>query len=135
MFRDYVVAADLEGAYMTDLVERVHPDSNSIDVRQDDVQNFLSQLEYLDQSRYYIICFLTTVFDALRDLFDARERNYPHNIKAFSTTWNGRQLDCFKVYFHANWGINNDKTPDTQLKYLSNRVIDADTHDLSDWTH
>lgn len=132
-FRDYIVGADLEGAYMTDLVERVNPDSNAVKVREEDIQNFLDQLELLDQERYYVICFLNDVFTALRDAFDADERDYPHNIKIFSTVWDGTKLDCFKVYFHANWGVNQDKTPDEQLKYLNDHIIEADTSDLSRW--
>lgn len=132
-FRDYVVQAELEGAYMTDLVERVNPDSNAVEVTDDDVQNFLDQLKLLDQDHYYVICFLNDAFTALRDTFDSKERNYPHNIKGFSTVWNGSKLDCFKVYFHANWGVNQDKTPDEQLTYLSNQVVEAGTANLSDW--
>lgn len=134
-FRDYVVEAGLEGAYMTDLVERVNPDSNSVEVREEDVQNCLNQLEMLDQDRYYVICFLKDAFTALRDAFGAvRERDYPHDIKGFSAVWNGTELDCFKVYFHANWGANQDKTPDEQLTYLNDNVIQADSSDLSRWT-
>ena len=132
-FRDYVVEAGLEGAYMTDLVERANPDSNAVEVREEDVQNFLDQLELLDQDHYYVICFLSDVFTALRDAFDARERDYPHNIKGFSTIWNGTKLDCFKVYFHANWGANQDKTPGEQLKYLYGQIIGSDSSDLSRW--
>jgi len=132
-FRDYIVEAGLEGAYMTDLVERVNPDSNSVEVQEDDIQNFLDQLELLNQDRYYVICFLNDAFTALRDGFDADERGYPHRIKAFSSVWNGTKLDCFKVYFHANWGVNQDKTPDEQLEYLNDHVIEADDSDLSRW--
>lgn len=132
-FRDYVVNADLEGAYMTDLVERVTPDSNSVDVRSEDVEKFFDQLKLLEQDHYYVICFLNDVFTALRDTFDAREQDYPHNIKGFSAVTNWTKLNCFKVYFHANWGANQDKTPDEQLKYLSKHVIGADSADLSRW--
>lgn len=132
-FRDYVKGAGLEGAYMTDLVERVNPDSNTVAVREDDIQNLLDQLELLDQNHYYVICFLNDVFTALRNEFDVKERDYPQNIKGFSTIWSGTQLDCFKVYFHANWGVNQNKTPDEQLKYLNNQIIEAGTSDLSSW--
>lgn len=63
-----------------------------------------------------------------------KDPELPHNIKGFSTVWNGTKLDCFKAYFHSNWGVNQDRTPDEQLKYLNNQVIEADNADLLDWT-
>ncbi|MFC7177903.1 hypothetical protein [Halosegnis marinus] len=132
-FRDYVVNAGLEGAYMTDLVERVNPDSNAVEVKDEDIDTFLDQLELLGEDHYYVICFLNDVFVALREAFNGREVTYPHNILGFSAEWNGITLDCFKVYFHANWGVNQDKTPDEQLQYLSNNVVGEDRQDLSKW--
>lgn len=54
---DIVVENSLQGAYMTDLVERVGSDSRDIELTSDDVQQFLKQLELLGQYSYHIICF------------------------------------------------------------------------------
>jgi len=57
-FRDHVEEAGLEGAYMTDLVERVvDADSGNVDPTADDVENLLDQLELFEQETYYVLCF------------------------------------------------------------------------------
>lgn len=135
-FRDLVEEAGLEGAYMTDLVERVI-DSNSanVDPTPEDVENLLEQLEILDQEKYYLICFHEKVFQALLEAFDTKTRDFPQDIRGFSTVQNDLSIEGYRVWFHANWGANKDKIPDlqNQLKFLSEEVVNGSLDDLSRW--
>lgn len=135
-FRDLVAEADLEGAYMTDLVERiVDADSGNVDPTSDDVENFLQQLDRLDQETYHILCFHEKVFQTLREYYDSRSRALDHDIRAFRAVQNGIRLNCYRVWFHANWGANRDKIAELQeqMTYLSSEVINGGLADLSRW--
>jgi hypothetical protein len=135
-FRDLVEYADLEGAYMTDLVERiVDADSGNVDPTQDDVENFLQQLNRLDQKTYGVLCYHTKVFQTLMDFCDSRPRELDHDIRAFRAVQDGIRLNCYRVWFHANWGANRDKVEELQkqMTYLSSEVIDGELADLSRW--
>lgn len=135
-FRDFVEEADLEGAYMTDLVERiVDADSGNVDPTLDDVENFLQQLNCLDQRTYHVLCYHEKVFQALMDFCDSRERDLDHDIRAFSAVKDSLRLNCYRVWFHANWGANRDKVEELQkqMTYLSSEIIDGKFADLSRW--
>jgi hypothetical protein len=135
-FRDFVEDADLEGAYMTDLVERVvDADSGNVDPTSDDVENFLRQLDFLNQETYHILCFHEKVFQTLKEYCDSRSRELDHDIRAFRAVQDGVRLECYRVWFHANWGANRDKIPALreQLTFLSSEVIGGELTDLSRW--
>lgn len=135
-FRDLVEDANLEGAYMTDLVERVvDADSGNVDLTPDDVENFFRQLFLFNQETYHIICFHEKVFQTLREFCDSRSRELAHDIRAFRAVQNGIQLECYRVWFHANWGANRDKIPALreQLTFLSSEIIGGELADLSRW--
>ena len=135
-FRSLVEETGLEGAYMTDLVERViESDSANVEPTSADVDNFLEQLKLLDQKTYYIVCFLSKVFKTLADSFSSTPRKFPHEIKGFTTTQNGLQLECYRVWFHANWGANRDKVPALreQLQFLNAEIIGKEQTNLSRW--
>jgi hypothetical protein len=111
-FRDHVEEAGLEGAYMTDLVERVvDADSGNVDPTADDVENLLDQLELFEQETYYVLCFHEKVFQTLLEYCGSRPRELEHDIRAFRGVQNEVQLECYRVWFHANWGANRDKIP------------------------
>lgn len=135
-FRDLVENAGLEGAYMTDLVERVvDPNSGNVDPTPDDVENLLRQLDLLDQETYHILCFHEKVFQTLMDYCDSRARELAHDIRAFRGVQDGVRLECYRVWFHANWGANRDKIPALreQLTFLSSEIINRELADLSRW--
>lgn len=135
-FRDFVEEADLEGAYMTDLVERiVDADSGNVDPTSDDVENFLQQLNRLDQETYHVLCYHEKVFQMLMDFCDSSSRELDHDIRAFRAVQDGIRLNCYRVWFHANWGANRDKVEELQkqMSYLSSEVIDGELADLSRW--
>ena len=135
-FRDFVEEADLEGAYMTDLVERiVDADSDNVDPISDDVENFLQQLNRLDQETYHVLCYHEKVFQTLMDFCDSRSRELDYDIRAFRAVQDGIRLNCYRVWFHANWGANRDKVEELQkqMSYLSSEVIDGELADLSRW--
>ena len=135
-FRDHVEASELEGAYMTDLVERiVDSDSGNVSPTADDVENLFDQLDLLDQDTYYVICFHEKVFQTLLDFCDSRQRELEHDIRSFRAVQDGFQLECYRVWFHANWGANRDKIPALreQLTFLSSQVIGGELADLSRW--
>ncbi|WP_139169233.1 hypothetical protein [Natronobacterium texcoconense] len=134
-FRDIVVDSGLEGAYMTDLVERVGADSQEIEPTPDDVQHFLEQLELLDQDHYHVICFLEPVYQELKAHFNGKTRSLQHEILTFSADWNGTPFHCYRVWFHANWGTNREKIAELrkQLSYLHSKITGSETTTLSDW--
>jgi hypothetical protein len=135
-FRDLVEEAGLEGAYMTDLVERiVDPNSGNVNPTDADVKNLFRQLDLLNQERYHILCFHEKVFQTLLDFCDSDVRELQHDIQAFRSVVNDTRIECYRVWFHANWGANRDKIPalQNQLSYLKSEVIDTGLADLSDW--
>ena len=135
-FRDFVEDADLGGAYMTDLVERiVDANSGNVDPTPDDVEHFFEQLDLLDQETYHILCFHEKVFQTLMNYYDSRERELDHDIRAFRAVQDGVRLECYRVWFHANWGANRDKIPAlrNQLTFLSSEIIGDELADLSRW--
>lgn len=124
-FQEIIEENGLEGSYMTDLVEKtVQVDSGKVEPEDQDIENLFEQLQILDQEQYHIICFLRPVFRALLDYFDADFEELPHNIKSFSASKDGMRLNCYRVWFHANWGANQDKMPELhkQLSYLNEKV-------------
>lgn len=135
-FRDLVEEAGLEGAYMTDLVERI-VDANSgyVDPTPADVENLFEQLDLLDQETYHILCFHEKVFQTLMEYYDSRSRELDHDIRAFRGVQDGVRLECYRVWFHANWGANRDKIPALreQLKFLSSEIISGELANLSQW--
>jgi hypothetical protein len=135
-FRDLVEEAGLEGAYMTDLVERiVDANSGNVDPTPADVENLFEQLDLLDQETYHILCFHEKVFQTLMEYYDSRSRELDHDIRAFRGVQNGVRLECYRVWFHANWGANRDKIPALreQLKFLSSEIISGELANLSQW--
>lgn len=135
-FRDLVEEAGLEGAYMTDLVERiVDADSSNVDPTPDDVENLFEQLDFIGQESYYVLCFHEKVYQTLLDDCTSASRKLPHDIRAFRATHRGVQLECYRVWFHANWGANRDKIPALrdQLTFLSSEIIGGELADLSQW--
>ena len=135
-FRDLVEDAGLEGAYMTDLVERVvDADSGNVDPTPDDVEHFLRQLDLLDQESYHTLCFHEKVFQTLMEYCDSRSRELDHDIRAFRAVQDGVRLECYRVWFHANWGWNRDKIPALreQLTFLSSEAIGGELADLTRW--
>lgn len=124
-FQKIIEENGLEGSYMTDLVEEiVEVNSGKVEATESNVENLFKQLEMLDQDEYYIICFLRPVFRTLLDYFDTDYEKLPHNIKSFSAEKNGIKLNCYRVWFHANWGANQDKMPELhrQLSYINKEV-------------
>ena len=135
-FRNLIEEAGLEGAYMTDLVERiVDANSGNVDPTPEDVENLFRQLDLLDQKSYHIFCFHEKVYQMLLDFCGSTSQELSHDIKAFHSHHEGVQLGCYRVWFHANWGANRDKIPalQEQLMFLNSKIIDGGLADLSRW--
>lgn len=67
----------LQGAYMTDLVDEVGPDSKNVEVSDDDAAVLLKQLRLLGKSKFHVVCFGNKPFDGLVDYFDAGVTSHP----------------------------------------------------------
>jgi capsule polysaccharide export protein KpsC/LpsZ len=69
------------------------------------------------------------------DFCDSRSRELDHEIRAFRAVQDGIRLNCYRVWFHANWGANRDKVEELQkqMSYLSSEVINGELADLSRW--
>lgn len=61
----------LLGGFMTDLVDKVEPDSTSVSVTGSDGDQLFDQLELLGADRYHIVCFGNKVFEGLTDYLGA----------------------------------------------------------------
>jgi hypothetical protein len=56
---------------MTDLVDDVDPDSQNVEMSDDDAAVLLEQLRLLGESKYHVVRFRNKPFDGLVDYFDA----------------------------------------------------------------
>jgi len=74
------------------------------------------------------------VFQTLLEYCGSRPRELEHDIRAFRGVQNEVQLECYRVWFHANWGANRDKIPALreQLRFGS-EIIGGELTDLSQW--
>jgi len=61
----------LQGAYMTDLVDDVDPDSQNVEMSDDNAAVLLEQLCLLGESMYHVVRFGNKPSDGLVDYFDA----------------------------------------------------------------
>jgi len=66
---------------------------------------------------------------------DSRSRELDHDIRTFRGVQDGVHLECYRVWFHANWGVNRDKIPALreQLTFLSSEIIGGELADLRRW--
>jgi len=71
----------LQGAYMTDLVDEVDPDSQNVEVTDDDAAVLLEQLRLLSESEYHVMCFGNKPFDGVVGYFDAGVTSYSPELK------------------------------------------------------
>ena len=117
----------LAGAYMTDLVDTVDPDSKRVGISPADAETFLEQLDLLDEPVVHVVCFGTKPFEGLVNRFDAEPTEGPHEILSAQTTARGRPLHLYRIWFYGAWGQNQEKVPilEDQLCHL-NKSIDRD---------
>lgn len=128
ILKKYIQDDDLEnikGSYMTDLVEEPNPDSKEIEPEEEDIQRFLEQLNILERKRSLVICFTGKTFNALRKYFGKRAKTLDHSIKTFSTGWDGKYVEFYRVWFYGIWGkYQKEKRKELkkQLRYLNKRL-------------
>lgn len=99
----------LQGAYMTDLVDGVDPDSQNIEVSGDDAVVLLEQLRLLGESEYHVVCFGNKPFDGLVDYFDAGVTSHSPDLKRATVEVEGLTLSLYRVWFYGLYGANRDK--------------------------
>jgi hypothetical protein len=114
----------LQGAYMTDLVDDITPDSAAVTVTDEDVAVFVEQLELLDQTDYHVLCCGTKPFEGLVEYFDVTETEKPHEIRYANTAIDGHTLHLYRIWFYGNFGANQDKVEilDEQLQFLDDKL-------------
>lgn len=113
----------IHGAYMTDLVDDVDPDSNRVVVNDADIEALLGQLQLLDRTEYHVVCFGNKPFDGLLDYFDLDDRAMRPEIRSASTEIDGFTLHFYRVWFYGLYGIYQDKVEifERQLRTLNDR--------------
>jgi len=114
----------LQGAYMTDLVDEVDPDSQNVKVSDGDAAVLLEQLRLLGESKYHVVCFGTKPFDGLVDYFDAGVTSRPPDLKRATIEIDGLKLSLYRVWFYGLYGANQDKVDvlKHQLQELNERI-------------
>lgn len=114
----------LQGAYMTDLVDEVNPESNEVNVTDADADVLLEQLSLLGEREHHVICFGNKPFDGLVDYFGATATNLSPEIKYATTEVGDLTLHVYRVWFYGLYGIYQDKVEilQRQLQHLDERL-------------
>lgn len=114
----------LQGAYMTDLVDKINPDSSEVTVTDADAEALLSQLRLLDEDEYHVLCFGNKPFEGLCNFFDVTTTEKPHEIRYGEISIGDRMVHLYRVWFYGLYGIYEDKVDilEMQLQYLNERV-------------
>lgn len=114
----------LQGAYMTDLVDEVDPDSQSVEVSDDDAAVLLEQLRELGESEYHVVCFGNKPFDGVVGYFDAEVTSHSPDLKQAVIKTDGLTLYVYRVWFYGLYGANQEKVDvlRQQLHELNERV-------------
>jgi len=99
----------LQGAYMTDLVDEVNPDSQTVKVSDDDAAVLLEQLRLLGESEFHVLCFGNKPFDGLVDYFDTGVTSHSPDLKRATIEIDGLTLSLYRVWFYGLYGANQDK--------------------------
>jgi len=112
------------GAYMTDLVDEVDPDSQSVEVSDDDAAVLLEQLRELGESEYHVVCFGNKPFDGVVGYFDAEVTSHSPDLKQAVIKTDGLTLYVYRVWFYGLYGANQEKVDvlRQQLHELNERV-------------
>lgn len=124
--KDFIQDGDLErlqGAYMTDLVDDVDPESQNVQVSDDDLRVLLEQLRLLRESEYQIVCFGNKPFDGLVDYFSANVTTHSPELKRTIIEIDEIKLSVYRVWFYGLYGANQDKVKvfKDQLQTLNDR--------------
>lgn len=125
--KEFVQDGDLDrlhGAYMTDLVDEVSPESNEVTVTDADADVLLEQLRLFGEREYQVICFGNKPFDGLTDYFDADAATQPPQIKYARAEVGELTLHLYRVWFYGLYGIYQDKVEilRRQLQHLDERL-------------
>lgn len=115
---------NLYGAFMTDLVDEVDPDSSKITVTEEDADIFMSQLDLLSESEYHVICFGNKPFQGLVEYHGLDVAEMPHDLLHATAKIDGRTLNIYRAWFYGLYGANQSKVPvfRDQLRHLNNRI-------------
>ena len=114
----------LQGAYMTDLVDFVGPDSQNVEVTEEDAAVLLDQLRLLGESEYHVVCFGNKPFDGLVDYFDAGVTSHSPDLKQATIETDGFTLYVYRFWFYGLYGANQDKVDilKKQLRELNEQI-------------
>lgn len=99
----------LRGAYMTDLVDEINPDSHSVQVTDDDASVLEEQLHLLGERAYHIVCFGNKPFDGLVEYFDADVTTRAPKMKYALVEVDGLALHLYRAWFYGLYGAHQDK--------------------------
>lgn len=115
----------LQGAYMTDLVDEVNPDSQGVEVSDGDAAVLLEQLRSLGEPEYHVVCFGNKPFDGIVEYFDAGVSFHSPDLKQAVIEADGLTLYVYRVWFYGLYGANQDKVDvlKQQLHELNERVV------------
>ena len=114
----------LKGAYMTDLVDQVNPDSTEVKVTDADAEVLFEQLRVLGEEDCHMICFGNKPFDGLVRYFEADVTTQHPEIKRATIGVEGLALHVYRVWFYGLYGIYQDKVGvlKRQLQQLDKQI-------------
>lgn len=120
----------LHGAYMTDLVDEIDPDSHGVEVSEDDAAVLLEQLRLLGEVEYHVVCFGNKPFDGLVEYFDASVVKTPPELRHATVDFGELTLHIYRVWFYGLYGVYQDKVEvlEHQLAELDGRITNHPTN-------
>jgi hypothetical protein len=106
-------------------VDDVDPDSQNVEVTDDDAAVLLEQLCLLGESEYHVVCFGNKPFDGLVDYFDAGVTSRSPELKRGTIETDGLTLSLHRVWFYGLYGVHQDKVDilKHQLHKLNKRIV------------
>lgn len=125
--KEFIQDGDLDrlrGAYMTDLVDEVNPESNEVRVTDADAEVLLEQLHLLGERDYHVICFGNKPFDGLTRYFGADATSRSPEIKYAKINIDELTLHLYRVWFYGLYGVYQSRveTLERQLQHLNERI-------------
>lgn len=113
----------IHGAFMTDLVDEVTPESAAVQMTSEDAGTFEAQLQTLPAVGFKIVCFGRKPFEALTDRYTLEVTELPFEVECGSGQIAGFSVDVYRVWFYGLYGVHQHKVDELreQLRYLNER--------------
>lgn len=121
--RVFVEEAGLDGAYMTDLAERVEPRAMNVDIRDASIAGLAEQLRRLGETEYVVIAFGRDAFRALQSVGPTGYEERDGGILVSDLTLVGIPIALYGVYHYSRLYPDNVRRLRDRLGHLGREVL------------